>query len=82
MYNTVTMKGGKECENRVMIYVHDYDQSQNNLRSHNMHTHVLHMIIHCMCETIYDGRKVPVHIMCPTNYDRTDSHHMYNINVG
>ena len=26
VYNTVKMKGGKECENRVMIYVHDYDQ--------------------------------------------------------
>ena len=26
VYNTVQNKGGKECENRVMMYVHDYDQ--------------------------------------------------------
>ena len=26
VYNTVKMKGGKECGNRGMRYVHDYDQ--------------------------------------------------------
>ena len=59
MYNTVKMKGGKECENGMIIYVHN---TQNKLRSHNTYTHALYIKIHCMCETIYDRRKVPIHM--------------------
>ena len=42
MYNTVKMKGGKECENRVMIYVHGYDQYPKQEITQHVYTCTVH----------------------------------------
>ena len=40
VYNTVKMKGGKECENRVMIYIRGYDQYPKQVKiTQHVHMH-------------------------------------------
>ena len=54
----------------------------NKLRSLSMYTCTVHEGA-LYDETIYDGKKVPIHmsgIICPTYYDRVP--HMHNRNVG
>ena len=44
MYNTVKMKGGKECENRVMIYVRGYDQYPKQVKIvQHIYTYTVHV---------------------------------------